>query len=358
MRRVKVTKFLVALWAVGAVLTTARADAQARDDLRDAEQAFQQIDFEATRAAAQRALDAGGHTLAQTARIYYLLGLAHAATGSESRSRDAYIRYIALDPESRTDRSLSPQLRAPLLEARGYWSSQSQRFTMTERFVRESSSLEMTVSDPASMATSIVVRFRVAGEAAFREVVRPSGDSVTIALEGAVTAGADYVVQLVDNHRNVLITRGMEGSPLHVSASSATGGASTGPSSSGGMSATTAVGIASLSVGGIGLIVGGVGFGLRESNVQQYNDDRSCQPEDNRTRDQACGALRSAFESWGTIGTVSMVAGGLLAVTGIILVALPRGAAPPATERTTASRTRALCVPTLNLPGVSCAFQF
>src|SRR5581483_4496350 len=96
--RVGAVAALLTMAAIGVWPRIATAQQQPGEGLMAAEVAFGHVDFEATRTAARAALEAGGHTPAEVARIWYLLGVANTALRDQVTARDAFSHMIALAP--------------------------------------------------------------------------------------------------------------------------------------------------------------------------------------------------------------------------------------------------------------------
>ena len=143
--------------------------AMAQSHLREAEAAYGEIDFERALEEATAALESGDYGPRDLARIYELIGMASAANGEEERSRDAYIRLLALTPDAEVDTNLAPRLRSPFMEAKGYWSSRSDVLGVEARFVEARHLLRVELVDPLGMATDIIVRSRAGGTADYEE---------------------------------------------------------------------------------------------------------------------------------------------------------------------------------------------
>lgn len=199
--------------ALAASLGAAPVAAQ-DDPLPAAEQAYLEVDFERTYELARRALEDGGQPLARLTRIYQLMGIAAAAQGLEEESRDAYIRMLALDPQAEVDRNLSPRLRSPFMEARGFWTSRSERLGAEARVVRSRALVRVRLVDPLEMASAVVVYARGA-HGDYREHRSEAGPSTVVELDELLEADAvvEYYVQVLDAHGNRLIEIGDEFEP-------------------------------------------------------------------------------------------------------------------------------------------------
>lgn len=203
---------VAAALAISSLATTpARAE---EDPLKAAEAAYQKIDFDGTLENARKALKAGGNEPKRVARIYYLLGLAHATKQNPDEARDAFVRMIAIAPDMQIEKSLSPRLRSPYLEARGYWASRPEKLGAEPKLNVDDSKLIVGVTDPASMVDRVRVRTRLKPGGDYREAVEKPGDEVVVTVPGLAQRGrVQFNIALLDEHGNVLWRSGTDGAP-------------------------------------------------------------------------------------------------------------------------------------------------
>jgi len=226
--------FLATLLSASAA--AAQQPANGRALLQQAEEAYLQVDIEATEQLAQRAIEVGHNTVEDTARIYALLGWAAALQQHDDAARDAFVKMLAIKPDSRMDSSLGPRLQSPFLEARGFWAAQAQRLG-AEVSLSEDSDDELAVSaaisDPLGMAGSVVVRTRPAGQRDFRETRHPASRRVRVPVAGGSELRyVDAVVVVLDERGNEIIRVGTDVAPQRLRGPGATTGP-TGPTDSG-----------------------------------------------------------------------------------------------------------------------------
>ncbi|MCC7536582.1 MAG: hypothetical protein IT379_10235 [Deltaproteobacteria bacterium] len=184
------------------------------DALQRAEQAYAQVDFESTLRLATEALTGGQHSRDQTVRIYQLLGIAAAALEQDDRSRDAYLRMLALNPDAQLDQGVAPQFRGPFLEARGFWTSRSDRFDARAVLARQRGALRIDVSDPLNMARTVVVRSRIEGSPTFVESRHPAAARIYAPVRGAREADrVEFNLVVLDEHNNRLLELGSDDDP-------------------------------------------------------------------------------------------------------------------------------------------------
>jgi hypothetical protein len=189
----------------------ARAGRQA---LARAEEAYLRVDFEATREAAQEALRAGGHNRRRLTRIYQLLGIAGAALEDEEASREAYIRMLAIDEGAALDRSLAPRLRQPFLEARGFWSSRSDRLAAVVTLARPRGALHIEMVDPLGMIARWAIHARIDGGDEIYEREGTMEESIYVALPGLREARrVELALEVFDELGNRVVEIGTADEP-------------------------------------------------------------------------------------------------------------------------------------------------
>ena len=253
---------------LGSATLVAASSVHAQNTISEAEEAYLNVDFERTLELCDQALREGNHSPERVTRIYELMGVAHAANGDEDASREAYIKMLALDPESQVDTNLSPRLRSPFMEARGHWATRSERLTLDARLVRARASLRVIVTDPVSMATEVRVLTRVAGEMGeMNETRYPVEESRLVEVDGLPDADQiEYVVQLLDAHGNAIRQLGTEDEPRVVGRDPTTSGGVVGGGNDGGGIPVWVWGV----VGGVAAAAGlglGLYFGLRTEPI-------------------------------------------------------------------------------------------
>lgn len=211
----------------------AAAPALAQDDaLARAEAAYLEVDFDATHRHALAALRAGGSTPAQLVRIYQLLGIAASALGRDDEARDHFVRMLGLDRDAELDASVPPRLRDPFLEARGVWAARTGRLGIQVGLDRARSSLRIELSDPSATARRVLVHSRLEGETQFVTQDAEARGAIDIPVQGAAAADrVEYYVEVLDEHRNVMLAEGSAFEPRVVGRERvAAGGGGGGPS--------------------------------------------------------------------------------------------------------------------------------
>lgn len=204
-------RFVVAA-SLGLALLASPALAQEVDHLARAEQAYLDVEFEATRDHGLEALRGGGLDPERLVRCYMLLGIASSALREEDAARDYFVRMLGIDPDAQLDESVNPQMRDPYLEARGMWAARPGRLEIEVGLDRAASSVRVELRDPSDMARRVRIAARLEGEAEFATVEYEASATLAAPVTGA--AGADrveYYVEVLDIHGNTLLA---EGSPF------------------------------------------------------------------------------------------------------------------------------------------------
>jgi hypothetical protein len=210
--------------SLAAVFFGAEASAQ-QPALARAEDAYQNVDFEGTGAYAMIALREGGHSRPELVRIYTLLGIAAAALGREDEAREYFVRMLGLDIDAQLDDSVPPRLRDPYLEARGIWAARQGRLGANVAFDRAQSSLRIELTDPAQMSRRIRVHSRFEGQAQYAMQEIESRTSVAAPIAGASEVErVEYYVEILDEHRNVMLSEGTAFEPRVAGRMNAGGG--------------------------------------------------------------------------------------------------------------------------------------
>jgi hypothetical protein len=204
-----------ALIAATVAIALGASPALAQTTLDRAENAYSEIDFPRVIELANEALQEGGHSPEEVARLYELIGLSHAAEREEDPAREAYVKMLALRPDAEVDTNLAPRLRGPFLEARGFWASRSSAFSVETRVVRARGAIRVELSDPLGMASEIRVLSRDHAVMGPMEEQRIPAEADVLVEVGALPDAPqmDYAVQVLDEHGNRLAEIGTEDEP-------------------------------------------------------------------------------------------------------------------------------------------------
>ena len=303
------------------------AFAQSRS-LADAERAYQAVDFAATHIAAQRALEAGGATRDQTARLYVLLGISAAAQGNADEAKQDYVVALAANPTLKLDKGLSPKIRDPYLEAQGYWAASSERLSLSAKPAGDPEHLIVSLVDPASLVAHLELRIEAPGvlpRDTFQLDISPVSRFTLPA--GLSKRGYEYATRALDKNGNVLAEFGTDNDPQIVRApSAALSNSSSSANSSRGRSYFLPV---TLAVAGLGATAAGVVFHIKREQAAHEWNGPSCETV-GLTRLQSCQTVdsrRQSDERW-AIGFYA-AGGALLTGSLISLLAVRPSEAPP-----------------------------
>ncbi|HET9956095.1 MAG TPA: hypothetical protein VFQ61_16425, partial [Polyangiaceae bacterium] len=198
--------------AAATLLAAPVAGAQQGDELSQAESAFRDIDFERCAAAAARALESGGRGLHETARLYSLLGISLAALGQHDEAMRAFVKMLAIEPEQRVESSLSPKLRAPYLDAKGFWGTTSERLRARVEFGPHGVTVRIT--DPVGMASKLRIATRGSAESTWQTTNHAAAPVVELAHRAGDEL--EFTLSLLDEHGNTIHELGSQGAPEHL----------------------------------------------------------------------------------------------------------------------------------------------
>jgi hypothetical protein len=316
------------LTLAGLGLQPCLAVAQTADPLQAAERAYQEVDFETQRSEATRALEAGHHDRPTLAHIYRLLGVAHAALNSPELAKQYFMKLLALDRDVALEHVLSPRLRTPYMEARGFWDVTSARLDL-ELALRESSrELQITINDPLSMGTR--VRVTALGSPARVVAELEPGPRLVIGRQAlAPHDGLPLQVELLDPHANVVAARVLRPEPLATGERTSVAAA---PSPERGHDSTLPT--LALALGGGALVALGVGVSahiIRENKASEWNGS-DCERPGQGTREQQCGNVDDQRRSAQGVARVAYATGGALLVASVVSYALSDDEREPAMQ--------------------------
>jgi hypothetical protein len=326
----------------------------AADALQQAESAYSSVDFGETERQAKMALDGGAHDRQQLIRIYFLLGVSAAAQGKDDESLAAFKHLLALDPETKLDRGLSPKVQGPMMEAKG---SPPPPLTCETTFDRGKGALHVALRDPLSMGRSVIVRWRVSNTGEFTESRGPANASLDVPFNASIGAEhVEYIFLLLDEHQNHLCEKGTESAPEVFQVEKAP--ETTGPNK---VLPTKwlVVGIIGEIIGVAG-IAGGIGAYVVGSNAaDRWNNDAVCLAG-GKSRSANCADDKSTADAGSSGAVASFVIGGVFIVAStILLAAAPREVReekPAAARKSILASLR--CGSGPGIVGVSCGGAF
>ncbi|MEP7051039.1 MAG: hypothetical protein ABJB12_11830 [Pseudomonadota bacterium] len=331
-----------------AVLTALPAQAQSHG-LIQAERSYQDVDFPATHLQALRALQAGGATRSETARLYVLLGISAAALDNAEEAKQDFVVALAANPELKLESSLSPKLRSPYLEAQGYWSAASARLSITAKLGTDATHLIVRLVDPASLVTKVELQTAAPGatpRASFELVAAPV---TRFPLPRSVRdRDYEYALRALDGYGNVLAEYGADADPILVRqpltrAPTASSARAVAPRRSYFWPVT-------LGVMGFSALAGGVVFNVKRERAAHEWNGPGCETAGLSRLDQ-CAAVSHRVQTDERLSVAFYAGGGALLTAGVI--ALFAGGSHEATPLRTGLVSCAV-----SGPGVSCLSQF
>lgn len=220
LRNAKWRQFLFVTLVVGMgflMSHTAYAKNHATDTseaLASAEEAYQQVDFERVYEEASRALEVGGMNEKTTARIHFLIGIAATALGKEDDARRHFIVALAITPTTSLENGLSPRLRGPYLEAKGFWAAHQERIVLETSVDLAEMELSVNLLDPARLAQKVLVRYRKKDRNDFQTLELNADATKHTALPVELKEGGFEFFGLgVDSRGNILCGDGSEKKP-------------------------------------------------------------------------------------------------------------------------------------------------
>lgn len=191
---------------------------QNRPSLADAERAYADIDLEKTRLLARQVIDQGGNDPRASARLYLLLATSAAAVDRTDEARQAFTHLLAIDSTLKLDRSLSPKVRAPYLEARGALGADSGARPLEASLALDSNELVLSLRDVLGIGGGVELFHRAPGARDFsRRTLEPLPEN---RLPAPTTERLEYYVRVLDAHGNTLYEKGTPGSPARLTLAS------------------------------------------------------------------------------------------------------------------------------------------
>jgi hypothetical protein len=199
--------------AAAVVLCLSLSSVAFADDPYDAaKDAEGRLDYKAVVAQAKRALGMP-QTHDRLVEIYRLLGTANGVLGHNDEAVDAFTKLLAVDPDHRLPRGLSPKITRPFQEAGGYWIDRPGGLTVTPDMPREAQPgkpivIAVKLQDPLHMAENVRLSWRREGDVEFQHIDAAvgggisltiptgGGPTVTIPADQVQSRKADYNVEL------------------------------------------------------------------------------------------------------------------------------------------------------------------
>jgi len=303
-----------------AVCTSGRpALAQSSAGVAEARQAYAAVDYEKTRELSRAALLQGGNDRAATGELYLLWATAAAALDLTEEARDAFLHALAVNPELKLDRSLSPKIRAPYQEARGALTGADGKAPLEVALQRRDRQLEIRVHDAQSLATQVELAMRRSESQPFTQQrfhVTPTR-LVTLAGPGELR----LFVRLLDSNGNVLLELGNEAEPRRLAGETAV--RLDAPRASVVDDGRKPYFITAATLAAVGLAAGGVatGFYLRRENQARDWNGPSCE-KPGATREQQCADVDQRRRNAERLSMGFAAAGGTLLIGSLVTLFL------------------------------------
>lgn len=193
------------------LLATPASWAQGSARLAEAQKAYAEVDYERTRTLAMEALQQGGNDRAATAELYLLWATAAAALDRAEEARSTFLYVLATNPDLKLERTLSPKIRAPYLEARGSASTSDGKAPLEVTLQRRKQELELGLRDTLRVASRIELGTRRSETETF---TRRRIDAVPVKrLPTPNGSELQFFLRVLDRYGNVLFELGTEEEP-------------------------------------------------------------------------------------------------------------------------------------------------
>lgn len=217
MRAMKFVSLLLLSVALAFVAPSAHADPSAEAELASAEASYAQIAYDDAIRKTEGLLKTGNLSHEQLTRVYRVLALARAGSDLPEKAREAFTVLLAINPDFTLDTSYSPKIKAPFLEARGFWHEQAGKPGLeASPLVREGEggTIRVTLRDPTHIVDHAVVGYRWGTTAPFKRVDVAVGDqTVPIPAAPNGTSRLDYFAQAYDARNDAVFEIGNESVP-------------------------------------------------------------------------------------------------------------------------------------------------
>jgi hypothetical protein len=322
--------YLVALLAVVTATASSRIafaetpKSEVMDALASAEEAYQRVDFDTVYREATRGIEIGGANVKSTARLHSLVGISAAALGKDEDARNHFVVALALMPGLNLERGLSPRIRGPYMEAKGFWEAYPDRIKLETLIDLVKSSLSFALEDPAHIAVKVRIYLRKIGseEYEIKEANATHAGAIVLPPEYR-DVRFEFFSQLLDRFGNVVFEAGTASVPRRIRPSieprrSARATQDSPPKNEivGGRTQKNGWPVILSATGIVSLGAGAVFNYRRETLANEWNSAKCEKP--GATRLAQCGKINSERKvtERGTIGLYS--AGGLLIISGIV----------------------------------------
>jgi hypothetical protein len=314
--------------------TSQPAAAQGPANLAEVERAYSEVDLPETLRLAKAAIEAGGQDARATGRLYLLWALSAAALDQPTEARDAFSIVLAIDRNVKLERSLSPKVRAPYLEARGRLGVDTEAPALEARLATEGDQLVVRTRDVLSVAHRLEVGLRWHGSSSFsRRVLEPSPEVYIDVPSPRQGDRLEYFLRVNDAHGNALFEKASAASPAQLSLAKAP---ATGDSLAPGRvdrPNRTPYYVTAGALGALG-VAAGAGSALfylqREDAAKEWNGPDCERP--GRSRAEQCGDIDDRRATAETLSIALGAGGGALIIGSVVTLLLAPSSAAPRPE--------------------------
>jgi hypothetical protein len=296
------------------------ARAESTSSLSDVQKAYADVDYERTRSLASAAIRHGGNARAATAELYLLWATAAAALEQADEARTAFACALAANPELKLDRSLSPKIRAPYLEARGSLSGADGKPPLEVTLRRRKQEVELGLTDALRVAATLVVATRESEAGAFAE--RRFAAAPTRRLPVPNGSELQFFVRVLDRYGNVLFELGTEDEPQRLLSVTSSRPRSAAPAAENHANPLPYY-VTSGALAALGVAAGGVATAMylrREDAASEWNGSACERP--GLTRAEQCHSVNDRRKNAEHLAIGFTAAGGALLLGSIVTLIL------------------------------------
>jgi tetratricopeptide (TPR) repeat protein len=321
----RIRQVLGAATLIATVLAAPLAAAQNGGRLHDVQRAYAEVDYEKTLSLARAAIEVGGNDRASTAELYLMWATAAAALDQSDEAREAFQYAVAANPELKLDRSLSPKIRAPYLEARGAAIGADGRNPLEVTHQKHGPELELLLRDTLHVAHTIELGARVAGQQSYSRRRLQAAPSSRV----PVPRGSELqlFLRVLDRHDNVLLEQGSPEDPRRIALVTSRQNLGPAPARAAAAAAPdaspTPYYVTAGALAGLGLVAGGVATAMylrREDAARDWNGPGCEQP--GMTRRQQCGSIDDRREQAEYLSIGFAATGGALLLGSLVSLVL------------------------------------
>jgi len=229
-------------------------------------------------------------------------------------------------PSLKLGNGVSPKVREPYLEARGYWAAASTQLSVAANTDRDRDHLIVQLSDPTTLVSKLELRIAARGKAQRLRFEIPAAPVTRFVLPAAVRGQSfEYTLRALDRFGNVLAERGTETEPELVHSDSREAGTSERAAATPAQGRSYFLPIA-LGVAGLSAVTAGVVFQIKRENAAQAWNSASCE-HPGQTRLQQCQDVDDRRQQYEHLAIGFYAAGGALLTGSVLSLVLGRPAA-------------------------------